>query len=244
MKLSNLLFADQPHVISVIGTGGKTHLIRQIAKENRESSRVLISNTGTMERIPEAEVDFIDYAFREDYHLCTVQGPGVYVLAYELDPDNRLRGLPLPILEAQLSCFDLCLIECDESRQRAIKAWRPNEPALLLSTEVTLGVLNVRAVGQRIGVDTVENLDVFCDITGKSVGDLITSQDLLTMILHPHMMFQTARGRRILFLNQADDEPSRRLGELLAKSVLAAPKGPDRVILGSIRTQYWEEIQG
>lgn len=243
MNLSNLILVNSCHSVALIGSGGKTTLIRTLARENRSTKRVLISNTINMDRIPEFEVDFIDYEFREDYALCDYSHPGVFVLSYEIEPDNTLRGLPLDVLEAQMDCFELNLIECDESRQRPIKAWRPDEPSLPESTDITLGILDIKALGLKISVETVHNLDVFCDLTSKKVGDIITREDIKKLILNPDMMFRTARGRRVLFINKVENPIMMAYARDLGHEIAQSPNAPDSIIIGSLLNETYTVIK-
>lgn len=243
MNLSSLILDNGRHSVALIGSGGKTTLIRILARENRADRRVLVSNTINMDRIPESETDFIDYEFREDYALCDYSHPGVYVLSYEIEPDNTLRGLPLDVLEAQMDCFELNLIECDESRQRPIKAWRANEPSLPESTDITLGILDITALGLKISVETVHNLDVFCDLTQKKVGDIITREDIKKLILNPDMMFRTSKGRRILFINKVENPIILEYARDLAHEIAQSPYAPDRIIIGSLVDESYTVIK-
>lgn len=243
MTLSSLIFKKPYHVVALIGSGGKTTLIRTLARENRLSKQVFISNTLNMERIPESEVDFIDYNFREDYSLSDYKRPGVYVLAYDITPNNSLRGLPLEVLENQAAHFDLSLIECDESRQRPLKAWRHNEPVLLEATDMTLGILDISSIGLQISVDTVHNLDVFCDLTGKQVGDIITREDVKRLILDPSMMYRSAIGKRVLFINKAENPITLKYAADLGKEIAHAKGSPNIIVIGSLTKGNYELIK-
>lgn len=243
MTLSHLIFKKTYHVVALIGSGGKTTMIRTLARENRSSQQVFISNTLNMERIPESEVDFIDYNFREDYSLSEYTEPGVYVLAYDITPNNSMRGLPLEVLEKQVAHFDLSLIECDESRQRPLKAWRHNEPLLLDATDMTLGILDIASIGLPISVDTVHNLDIFCDLTEKKVGDIITREDVKHLILDPSMMFRSARGKRVLFINKAENPITLKYARDLGKEIAQAKGSPDIIVIGSLTDKNYELIK-
>lgn len=243
MNLSSFIFKKPFRVVALIGSGGKTTMIRTLARENRAAKRVFISNTLNMERIPESEVDFVDYEFREDYSLCEYKQPGVHVLAYDIDPDNSLRGLSLEVLEEQINCFELSLIECDESRQRPLKAWRANEPVLPESTDMTLGILDITSIGLKISVETVHNLDVFCDLTGKKVGNIISREDIKRLILDPDMMFRTAKGTRVLFINKAEDPITLEYARELAREIAQFLESPDIIIIGSLTNEYYEVIK-
>lgn len=243
MILSDILFKTPYHTVALIGSGGKTTMIRTLARENRTTKQIFVSNTLNMERIPESEVDFIDYQFREDYSLSEYTQAGVYVLAYGIEPDNSLRGLPLDVLEKQMDCFELCLIECDESRQRPLKAWRSHEPVLPRSTDMTLGILDITSIGLKISVDTVHNLDVFCDLTGKKVGDIITREDIKRLILNPDMMFRSAQGKRVLFINKAENPITLDYARDLGREISIARGAPDTIVIGSLTQENYEVIK-
>lgn len=244
MNLSDFILKNNPDTVALIGSGGKTTMMRTLARENRKEKRVLLSNTINMERIPEAELDFIDYEYREDYTLCAQDPLGVHLLAYQIEPDNTLRGLPLEVLERQMPCFDLSIVECDESRQRPVKAWRPNEPVLPYTTDVTLAILDITALGLRISVETVHNLDVYCDLTGKKVGDIITRDDIKRLILDPDQMFREAKGERVLFINKVENKILEEYATNLAKEIARWSNPPDKIIIGSLKDEYYVMIHG
>lgn len=243
MILSELILQTNPDTIALIGSGGKTTLMRTLARENRKDKRVLLSNTINMERIPEEEMDFIDYEYRQDYSLCADSPLGVHLLAYEIESDNTLRGLSLEVLESQIPCFDLSIVECDESRQRPIKAWRRNEPVLPFSTDITLGILDITALGLTISVETVHNLDVYCDFTGKKVGDIITREDIKRLILDPNQMFRAAIGERILFINKVENSILEEYATILAREIARSSNTPDTIIIGSLREERYTVIR-
>lgn len=242
MNLSSHLIKKMPQRIGIVGSGGKTTLIRQLAKELRDKASVLISSTVCMERIPETELDVIDYEYRFDYHW---QNPakGIYLMAYEINPNNSLRGLPSPCLQSLSQAFDVTLIEGDESRQRPLKAWRFDEPKLPEDVDLTIGILDITALGQTISAKTIHNLDVYCDLTGDEVGDVITRQDLLEVILHPQQMFRQISSKTVLFINKVEDPLTKNLAKSLAQDIAHHPQSPQGILMGSLLQGHVEVIK-
>ncbi len=241
MRLSSLIINDDIKVVSVIGAGGKTHFLRTLAKENRDSKKVLLTSTVNMERIAEDEVDFVDYEFRDDYLLDEFDENGVYVLSHDLDNTNRMRGLQLFEIDRQIPYFSLSLIECDQSMQRNLKAWRHNEPIISELTDMTVGILDISAIGRHVNVDNIHNLDIFIDVTKKESGSVISQDDLIKMVTDPNMMFKGAKGTKVLFINKAEGHYlnllAYRLAEGLKDSFL------DTIIVGSLVNEQYEVIK-
>lgn len=242
MNLSSILINETIKVISVIGAGGKTNFLRTLAAENRDTKKILLTSTVNMERIPESEVDFIDYEYRDDYLLCDFNTHGVYVLSQDLDNTNRMRGLQLSEIDEQIPCFSLSLIECDQSMQRNLKAWRENEPIISELTDMTVGLLDISAIGRIVNVDNIHNLDIFIDLTGKEAGSVISKNDLIQMVIHPDMMFKGAKGTKVLFVNKAEGTYLKGLAHGLAAELMDS--SIDIIIVGSLVKKHYEVIKG
>lgn len=241
MDLSSILINDSIKVISIIGAGGKTKLLRILAEENRNTKKVLVTSTVNIDRIPEAEVDFVDYEYRNDYGFRNSSEKGVYVISHAIDNSNRMRGLTLSEIERQLPYFELSIIESDQSKQRHVKVWRPNEPLISDQTDLTLGVLDISALGKRVNVDNIHNLDLFVDFTGKKVGSEIEAKDLLFLVNDPRMMFRTAKGKKALFINKAE-------GYQLNKAAYNIAAGLnydefDLIVVGSLKNRVYDVLK-
>ena len=110
----------------------------------------------------------------------------------------------------------LTLLECDGSGGLPLKGWASHEPVVPDFTTVTIGVLPLWAIGQRVCEAVAHRMPEFCRITGAVPGGTVTAAHLARVVGHPEGLFAKARGRRVLFLN------SRRL---VSKGALVNDRG-------------------
>lgn len=203
--INKLISKYKPNIISFIGAGGKSELMKKIASVLRSDKKILMSSTIDVTRISEDQIDLIDYEFKEDYNLCRTYENGVYVMAGGITNDNRLKGLPVSTLSSLSKCFDLSLIECDFTQGRSLKAWRKDEPLILDGTDLLIYILDITMIGKILSVDTVHNVDVFVDVTGRKIGEPIELEDIVTLLRHKESNFESLGIRRMMFMNKVED---------------------------------------
>lgn len=208
-------------VVSIVGCGGKTALLHRLAMENR-CRPVLISTTTKMFRPPEEVVDREHgdgIPLRGVNLLCSPAGEKVGSVAPE-----RLAGCIPP--------NGLTLLEADGSRGLPLKGWAGYEPVIPPCTTVTVGVCALWPVGRVISEQVVHRPEVFRQLTGGKPGAILTLEHVAAMVAEPAGMFRKAAGRRILLVNQVENETAGLLAEQLAAML---PAGFCTVLAGSVR---------
>lgn len=122
---------------------------------------------------------------------------------------DKALGYPAERIDGFRSLADVMLVEGDGSRGLPVKAPGPYEPVVPDSTSHLLNVVNLAALGQIVGADTVHRPQQFTDLTGTRPGDRITPAVLARLLLHPD---GPARGApvgaaRYFLLNGASAQP-------------------------------------
>ncbi len=217
MKLSALLGLVPGDKVAVVGCGGKTSVIRLLARENGHRP-VLIAPTTRM-------------AVAECAAL-----PGVRYLGDVVG--EKLVGKPdAEILAACVGC-GLSLMEVDGSKRLPLKAWAAHEPVIPSFTTITLGVLPARSLGLPATEKNVHRLQPFLALTGLAEGDPVEECALCRLVMAPGGMFAKAVGRQVLLINQADDGSSMANARRIAQAIVGFQ---GRILIGSARQGRFEE---
>ncbi|GHV93081.1 hydroxylase accessory protein YqeC [Spirochaetia bacterium] len=171
---------------------------------------------------------------------------------------GKLESLPPETLERIVSEYDLVLIEGDGSRGLPLKGWAEREPAVPPFTTITVGILPLWPLGMKVSETIVHRLPLFSRLSGAREGDVIRQEHLARVItgtpgssagsasrFSPPAkgLFAAARGRRILFFNQVEDDKTlgqaRELVSLLPKDFRAGLGG---IIAGSVERERFTTL--
>lgn len=199
--------------VAVVGSGGKTTLVWALARHFRHE-RVLVSTTVKMWMPKAADHDvFLDEPAFAALHdpRCGISFAGK-LLAGNCEAGQGKIGAPAPELLARgRALFDYSFIEADGSRMRPFKGWAEYEPVVPDYTHMTIAVVPVIPPGFRVSEETVHRLPLFCAISGASAGQELRPEHLASAIAHPQGLLAKAKGKIVLFFNQAENEAGREM---------------------------------
>ena len=191
MRYTEMLGLVPGDVAAIIGSGGKTTLLLQLARENCDR-QVLVSTTTKMRR---AEVE----------RLAAMEGDGRTQFAPTvLHGDYAGEKITAPSMaRLMVASADaaLTLLECDGSKGRPFKGWADYEPVVPDFVTVTIGVMPLWALGLPVGETYVHRVEQFCRISGAVPGKAVTRRHIEAVAQHPAGLFRRAVGRRVLFLS-------------------------------------------
>ncbi|MDR1587845.1 MAG: putative selenium-dependent hydroxylase accessory protein YqeC [Treponema sp.] len=254
-----------PPVIAFVGSGGKTsliwHLARRLSRRPGETAaegrrpakralrRVLVTPSTKMRRPPPeagaVRTDFSGGAGREGTRLEAL--PGITFAGSFNEKTGKVESLPPGELERLAAGYDLVLVESDGSRELPLKGWADYEPVVPARAALTLGILPLGVLGMPADERIIFRLPEFCALSGVLPGETLKAEHLVKVIsgnpaggaqLKPENrgLFAAARGERILFLNQAEDEAAfAEAGEIVSLLPALFRPGLRRVIAGSVR---------
>ena len=139
--LETLPFLEETgHVISLVGSGGKTTLLYALARHySAQGQRVLVSTTTHIQR-PDA-----NYAPDEAARDALWQA-GTYAVAGVPAEGGKLT-MP-PHLADWMAEADTVLLEADGAKHHPCKAPAAHEPVLLRSSDIVLAAAGLSAVGK------------------------------------------------------------------------------------------------
>ena len=187
-------------VVSIVGAGGKTTLLNYLASKYSKKNRVLMTTTTRI--YPPTTYNFLYYNI--DF-LNTSSIPlknGLYVVAPKYK--EKLSSLPMSDLDKIREHFDYTFIEADGSNMKPLKGWNESEPVICADTTITIGVVDLTHTGKPVDKEIVHRVELFCDLIGKSIGDILTIDDYIKIILKKDGIFKNSRGKKIIYFSKVD----------------------------------------
>ena len=223
-SLAQSLRAQAPECMAFIGAGGKTTAMFTLA---RELSPPLIVTATT-------HLGAWQASWADRHIIAETPGP-----LEELE--HGLRGVILvtgpevgdrtqPINAVVLSWLhQFCgyhsipmLVEADGARQKPLKAWAGHEPPIPSFVERVVMMIGLSGIGKRLGEENVHRPGLFSRLSGLQVGEFISQEHVLQVILHPESRLKNApaHARKTIILNQADTPELQAIARGMASSLL------------------------
>lgn len=241
--LAEILKLHKYHDVALVGAGGKTTLVNRLTESLRKRKKILISSTTTFIKPAETMFDFIDVAYNEDYDLSAYEKPGIYMIGRGKDIKDLVLGLEVSDIERISAHFDQTIIECDFSNGRPLKGFRDYEPEIPETTDVTIGIVDIQALGLQVNSKNIHHLDKYIELTGASIGSLVTIQDLVKIIENDNALFKNARGKKVLYINKVEKEVDQALATTLLESLNVQKM--DLILEGSlVENRYFVLYEG
>ncbi len=215
MKLIQALRLQAAPCLALVGAGGKTTALFQLARQL--PSPVIVTATTHLATSQLFQADkHLTVRTKEDIvQLESELYNGVTVLAGEEAQPGRTSGLDMDLMEAVWSFAAAkgipLLIEADGSRQKPVKAPADHEPAIPAFVPQVLVVAGLAALGKPLAAEWVHRPERFAALAGLGSGAEITPQALARVLLHPQGGLKNIPpgARRVVLLNQADSEELR-----------------------------------
>ena len=219
VMLAELLQLQKYHDVALVGAGGKTTLINRLTESLRKKKKILVSSTTTFIKPTETMFDFIDVAYSEDYDLSSYEKTGIYLIGRGKNLKDLVMGLEIPDIERISAHFDQTIIECDFSNGRPLKGFREFEPEIPETTDVTIGIVDIQALGLQVNSKNIHHLDRYIELTGASIGSLVTIQDLVKIVENSKALFKNAKGKKVLYINKVEKAVDQALATTLLEAL-------------------------
>ena len=213
MDFSKLLEV-YPGVTAVIGSGGKTSLLRRLAEEL--PGTVLLCTTTHIR--PFEEYPLLTAPTPEDIRKALT---AYRVLCLGTPCENGKLTAPSLSIE---TLADYVLVEADGSRQLPLKAHEAHEPVIPAVSRQVICVVGASGFGKPIR-ESVHRLERFCVLTGAAASDPVTPEQAAKAILAEQLC-------DAVFLNQIDTEAQRSLADRFAAALGGSGL---RIAAGSLR---------
>ena len=213
-----------PGITAVLGSGGKTTLLRELAKELRADGATVVLATSTR-ILPFGDVPTLSGA-SEAAIVRGIADHGV-VCAGEPVEKGKLSA-PAIGFEQLATLADYVLVEADGSKRLPLKAHAEWEPVVPECAQRRVLVVGASGFGKRVA-DAAHRPQIFCDLAGCSPDDDAT----------PELVARVVRAEGladVVLVNQAETEQAREASRHLARLL------PFPVFAGSIRDHQLEAL--
>lgn len=219
--------AEQGHVVSLVGGGGKTTLLYAMARHCAAKGwRVLVSTT-THIQCPERS-----WA-RTEAQREALWAAGQFAVAGAPAEGGKLTRLPA--LQEWMAQADAVFLEADGAKHLPCKAPAAHEPVLLPESDLVLAVAGLSAVGRPLR-EVCFRLENACALLGVGPEASLTPALLAKLLASDGGGRKNVGARRFAaVLNQADT-PERQAAGKTTQEILQTQYGVTAVL-----TQFTEE---
>ncbi len=239
IELFNIKNGD---IVSIVGSGGKTSLLFELAKELKKNYKVLVS---TSTRLLMPSIDEYDYLYTdlESYKKNKPDNyTGITVISKTIDDTKKLIGIDEEQLKTLIPDFDIILLEADGSKKLPLKGWKNHEPPVLNSSTITIGVLPVNLLNKKVSREFIYAFDEFNILTEFS--EYINFETIGKICSDKNGLFKNSKGQLYLYLNKADTNEqifaSRELSKYLQEFIINKPFN-FKICLGSLKKGVYYE---
>ena len=205
----------EPGITAIIGSGGKSTLLRALGLElMRAGGRVLLCTTTHM--FPVAGVPWDGSSRRLDAvpwkpgalhtpgctcETCTGMSRGAICQAGVLDPETGKLSSPAEPLDELARRFDYVLAEADGSKRLPLKAHAAWEPVIPAGTVNVVWVVGASGLGKPVA-EVVHRPELFCERCGCEPSDIATPERV-AQVLNAELQMLSLGTARVM-LNQVD----------------------------------------
>lgn len=162
------LLGLRPGVTAVIGSGGKTSLLRRLAEEL--PGTVLLCTTTHIR--PFEEYPLLTAPTPEDIRKALTTRR---ILCLGTPCENSKLTAPSLSVETLATLADYVLVEADGSRQLPLKAHDAHEPMIPAVSRQVICVVGASGFGKPIR-ESVHRPEQFCALTGAAASDPVTPE--------------------------------------------------------------------
>jgi molybdenum cofactor cytidylyltransferase len=223
MNLAQALRLETPACLALVGAGGKTTALFQLARQLPAPVIVTATTHLATSQLKLADRHLILRTGEDILRLEHGLENEVTVLTGEEAQPGRISGLRMDLMNEVWSLahsygYSL-LIEADGSRQRPVKAPAEHEPAIPAFVSQVLVVAGLSALGKPLTAEWVHRPEYFAAVAGLESGDEITPDALARVLSSSQGGLKNIppSARRVALLNQADTEELRAKARGLAR---------------------------
>lgn len=191
-------------MVSLVGGGGKTSVMYQLAEEMAAMGRRVIVTTSTHIFYPAGyQTKLIGRA--SDLHGLEWEGK-ILVVGAQVTKANKLKGPPLAVLNDLMDNCDVLLIEADGAKRLPIKLPAAHEPVIAEKTDVVIACAGLDCIGRTWG-ESCFRWELAAELWGIDGYDIIKPEDVAAILMSERGSCKDVGERQYrIVLNKADDE--------------------------------------
>ncbi|MDM8543841.1 selenium cofactor biosynthesis protein YqeC [Desulfococcaceae bacterium HSG9] len=241
-----------PGVVAIAGAGGKTTLMFHLAHELASGGETVLTTTTTKIFYPlprqsrHVIISENMTAIIKQAKALLHRSHHITAAARYLTDSQKLVGFQPAMIQRlwETGLFRHILVEADGAARRPLKAHASHEPVIPPHTKELIVVVGLSAVGKSLSEDWVFRSEIYSKLSGLPAssdcpGALVTSQSVVTVLLHPEGILQgcPANIPCHLFLNQADDQRAYNAGRKIVALLSKHNSNRfDQVWIGSLKS--------
>ncbi len=238
MNIAEALQPGLPARIAIVGGGGKTTAMFQLARQLPGLVWITTTTHLGTDQLDEVDQHFI-LCEPAEIDLPLLKSRRTTLITGMFTPDYRVRGPEADVMKELLTIADKksisFIVEADGSRSHPIKAPGEIEPVIPDWARMVVVVAGLTALDKPFKSEWVHRSERFKVLTGVHPGEPITMNLLTKLLVHPQGGLKgiPANAERVVLLNQTDtpelrEQAADAVGELLAG-------GYDRVVIGALQ---------
>lgn len=192
---------EKKHIVSLVGAGGKTTVMYQLAEHFANLGKKVLVTTTT--HIFQPASNFAKTVAEVE----ALWKAGCYAIVGNIEAGTgKLTQLPVEVFESYSSLADLVLIEADGAKRLPCKAPAGNEPVLLFESDTVIAVMGLDALHQPIK-EVCFRLEKVMEVLGVLPEHSLTEDDAVKLLLSEQGAFKNVGQRNyFIVLNKCDDE--------------------------------------
>jgi molybdenum cofactor cytidylyltransferase len=241
-------FQESAPAISLVGAGGKTTALFQLAREFVDTKYKAVFVTAST-HLGEWQISNADqHIIYKD--IATLRAElkdrnGIVLITGEIE-SNKTKPLDMNTLNwLRESCKGRnipLLIEADGARQCSIKAPAPHEPPIPEFSDTVIHVSGLGVIGKTLNEEYVHRAELFSQYGNLVMGSPVTAESIVSMLGNPEGGLKNipVHARRVAFLNQADAPTLQSTGGGMAHALL---EPFDSIIVGSLEKQSFQTFE-
>lgn len=204
MNLHALLFGQyRPRLISVVGGGGKTSVLRTLANEYlAEGLKVAVTTTTKMKHPrPRSLLAWQSADIRQK-----LAADGFVVVGRPFD-ERKIGMADMAVVEQTLKSADVVINEADGAKMKPLKAPINSEPVLPVQTDIVVIVVGLDCIGRKLKDVCFRTEEVMKILKTDNEDKRITPRDVTKIIEKGYL--EKTPFPCVVLLNKADGDPVR-----------------------------------
>lgn len=189
-------------IISVVGSGGKTTLIKQLSSRYRSEGKTVLVTTTTHMFIEE------DTLLTDDAEkiIGVLQETG-YAMA-GIPEGEKIKALSRETFDTVCACADVVLVEADGSKRLPLKYPNASEPVIPENTDEILVVCGLNAIGQK-AKDVCHRLELVKAYLGIEEDTVISAEHVQKLVTEGYLkpLRQKYPEKTIVLVPRQDGSP-------------------------------------
>lgn len=223
VNLLKALRLNEPAAVAFVGAGGKTTSIFQLARLLKQPAVVTTTTHMGLWQMQRGDRWIVGMP---DSGQLEQMANGVSVITSAPDENGKVSGLDAKQLDrlraiCQQNGWSL-LIEADGAKQLPLKAPAEYEPAIPVWVDLVVVVAGLTGLGLICDNAHIHRADRFANLSGLQRGERVGEDHLLAVLRSSAGGLKNIpeNSRKVLLLNQADDEKKASAGRRLADQLL------------------------